>query len=178
MSLILRRCLTTAQNKLKIDLDSKLLNSAINSKLILKSGWSSTTLLNSNQNVNLNSLQALFPSKPPTSSTTTTSRSRQQLIQDATSESTTTETNDHRQRSGPAQALFQHWLIYARQEMINYIELNNLSGPQAIKAGLKARIAFNHTHGKLDDLPDVSFFLFIATFEFLDSNQLDRNETK
>lgn len=59
-----------------------------------------------------------------------------------------------RERTGPARALVQEWLVQGRHDMVDRVRQSRLQGEAAYAKGIEARLRYNHD--VLDKLPQVS----------------------
>lgn len=95
-------------------------------------------------------LNALFPSPPPTPKVN--SMTREEIMADARGEMEGEALG--RERFGPAQALVEEWLREGRRFMCDQVRENGSKGEAAIRMGMEERIRYNQDY--IDLLPDVS----------------------
>ena len=95
-------------------------------------------------------LDALFPSPPPTPKVN--SMTREEIIADARGEMEGEALG--RERFGPAQALVEEWLREGRRFMCDQVRDDGSKGEEAIRKGMEMRIRYNQDY--IDLLPDVS----------------------
>lgn len=113
-------------------------------------------------------LNALFPSPPasdpsPSSSSSfsllrnvalakgpRSSRSRHELIALARGHGSAPR---DRERTGPARALVDEWLVKGREDMVAAVAQSRLTGDDALRVGVRERLAYNEP--VLDKLPEV-----------------------
>ena len=98
-------------------------------------------------------LNALFPSPPPTPKVN--SMTREEIMADARGEMEGEALG--RERFGPAQALVEEWLREGRRFMCDQVRLQGLRGENAIRKGMEERIRYNQDY--VDMLPDVSLVI-------------------
>ncbi|GAA5855696.1 hypothetical protein JCM9279_003305 [Rhodotorula babjevae] len=110
--------------------------------------------------ISTHTLNALFPSPPPAESSDWSlrglaignggrrSRNRHELVALARGEGTAPR---DRERTGPARALVDEWLVQGRDGMRRAVQDCGLRGEDAIRFGMRERIAYNEP--VLDKLP-------------------------
>ncbi|GAA5821756.1 hypothetical protein JCM3770_003163 [Rhodotorula araucariae] len=119
-------------------------------------------------------LNALFPSPPPPEPSSWSLRaialgnpgrrsySRQELVNLARGNGSAPR---DRERTGPARALVNEWLAHGRTRMVAAVRESATRGDQAIRVGMRARLAYNEP--VLDRLPQALALLSAPTTTYL-----------
>ncbi|TNY23438.1 hypothetical protein DMC30DRAFT_414128 [Rhodotorula diobovata] len=124
-------------------------------------------------------LNALFPSPPasdPSPSSLSllrnlalakgprSSRSRHELIALARGHGSAPR---DRERTGPARALVDEWLVKGREDMVAAVAQSRLTGDDALRVGVRERLAYNEP--VLDKLPEALALLSAPTSTYLNN---------
>ncbi|GAA5963637.1 hypothetical protein JCM3765_003525 [Sporobolomyces pararoseus] len=151
--------------------------------LVPKHGFTAQTLLlassslpSSSQALSPRTIDALYPSPPANIPSPNSfslkglaignggkrSLTRQELIALARGQGIIQgSTQEGREKTGPARALFKEWLEEGRREMVKTVKESGLNGQEAMKRGIRARLSYNEP--VLDRLPHALALLSAPT---------------